>query len=260
VAESHAYAASGSYTVTVKVTDRRGVSGSASRAVAHYCNRPPAVTVTGRASASCTAGASATFAIADADGASDAPWSWTIAWGDGSTSSGSASAASSAVTAPHAYLANGSYAVTITVTDRRGLTGTATTTLARACAAAACVVGPGYWKGHEDAYPYPYAAGAPWLVDRPAAPTWDAVLSASKAGGSSYLQLATHWAAATLNAARGAPAPAAVLSALGQAEAWLRARQNADGSLPTVKDAQAESWATILEAYDDGKLGAPACR
>jgi hypothetical protein len=257
--ETHAYAVSGTYAVTVKATDRRGLSAAASSTIAYYCNRPPAVTVTDRVGASCTAGASTTFSIVDADGASDAPWSWVIAWGDGTTSSGSASASSASVTAPHAYLANGSFAVTITVTDRRGLAGTTTTTLARACAAASCVEGHGYWKSHEEAYPYPYAATAPWLVDRLASPTWSALLSDGKSGGSSYLQLASQWAAATLNYARGAPAPAAVLQTLGQAEAWLRARQGADGSVPAVKDAQAESWASTLDAYNAGKLGPPRC-
>jgi hypothetical protein len=254
----HAYAVSGTYTVTVRATDRRGLAGTTSRAVAYACNRAPTVAITAGVAATCTAGASVSFAVSDADGAADGPWSWTIAWGDGATSSGQATSLATPVTAPHAYAANGSWQATITVTDRRGLSGSTAATLARSCLAASCAAGPGYWKSHEGAYPYPYAAAAPWLAAS-AAPTWDAVLGESRAGGNTYLQLASHWAAATLNRARGAPMSAAVLSVLDQAEAWLRAGQNANGSVPTLHDAQAEAWKDALDDYNNGRLGTPAC-
>jgi hypothetical protein len=121
------------------------------------------------------------------------------------------------------------------------------------------VAGPGFWKNHESDYPYPYAPTAPWLRGGSLAPRWDSVLGADKGGGDTYLPLASHWAAATLNRARGAAMPAAVLQVLDQAEAWLRAKQDGNGSLPTLRDAQAERWKDTLDAYNSGRLGPPAC-
>lgn len=259
VTESHAYAVSGTYTVTVTVADKRGLTGTTSRAVTYYCNRPPAAAVTARVAATCTAGASLSFAVSDADGAIDGAWGWTIAWGDGTTSSGSATSLATPVTAPHAYLTNGSREVTITVTDRRGLSGTTATTLTRSCVATACAATPGFWKNHESDYPYPYAATAPWLRGGSSAPTWDWVISQDKASGNTYLQLASHWAAATLNRSRGAPMSASVISVLDLSEAWLRARQNSAGSIPTLQDPQAEAWKDVLDSYNNGKLGPPGC-
>src|SRR5439155_127548 len=60
---------------------------------------------------------SATFT----DTPSDTPWSYTITWGDGSVQSSTATA--SPIISSHAYATSGQYTLLVSVTDRRGLTG-----------------------------------------------------------------------------------------------------------------------------------------
>lgn len=70
------------------------------------------------------------FRVADADGAADGPFRIALDWGDGTRWTPNSVPAATPLVAPHDYAAPGSYRVTVTVTDRRGATGTATTTLA----------------------------------------------------------------------------------------------------------------------------------
>jgi PKD repeat protein len=107
---THAYAAAGSFLVTLVVTDNLGATGSASRTVTAV-NAPPVASFT----SSCT-NLSCSFngsASSDSDG-SIAAYAWTF--GDGSAASGA--------TASHAYAAAGTYAVVLTVTDDLGATAT----------------------------------------------------------------------------------------------------------------------------------------
>jgi PKD repeat protein len=103
----HAYAASGSYTVTLTVADDMGMSAATSRPVTVATpNLPPMAGFTVS-----TAGSTATFSdrSSDSDGVI-AAWSWTF--GDGSSST--------AQNPSHTYAASGSYTVTLTVTDDWG--------------------------------------------------------------------------------------------------------------------------------------------
>ena len=115
---SHTYAASGSYTVRLTVTDSDGLTGTTSKVVGPTGPaqpEPPVADFT----ASC-AGLTCSF---DGTGSSDPDgdeaglrYAWDF--GDGSSGTGA--------TASHAYAASGSYPVRLTVTDSDGLTGTTT--------------------------------------------------------------------------------------------------------------------------------------
>jgi PKD repeat protein len=119
VTATHAYAAAGSYSVVLTVTDSGGLTGSTAHTAnptSPPVNQPPvaafAASCTGL---SCTFDASASY---DPDG-SIASYDWDF--GDGSTGSGN--------TAPHAYAQAGSYVVSLTVTDGLDATDTVTQTV-----------------------------------------------------------------------------------------------------------------------------------
>ena len=107
---SHTYAAGGTYTVTLRVTDNSGGTGSTSQSVTVTpSNQPPTAAFT----RSCTGLAcSFTSTSSDPDG-SVASWSWTF--GDGATST--------AQNPSHTYATGGTYTVGLTVTDNLGATG-----------------------------------------------------------------------------------------------------------------------------------------
>ena len=94
---AHTYAANGTYTVTLVVTDSKGNRSAPATTTATIANQPPAVNAgpdwvitTGG-----TVNLSATFT----DISTDTPWSYTITWGDGSpVVSGTASSAASPIT------------------------------------------------------------------------------------------------------------------------------------------------------------------
>jgi len=113
---NHAYVDNGTYTVTLTVTDNDGSVAPASTTKT-VLNRSPVASFTDTASTVLTNvtiyfNASASY---DPDG-SIAVYFWTF--GDGSNATG--------VTASHAYMDNGTFVVTLTVTDNDGSTASAT--------------------------------------------------------------------------------------------------------------------------------------
>lgn len=109
VSPSHAYASSGSYTVTLTVTDNVGAVGRAAAAV-FVSNHPPVANAGGPYTGS--AGASVQMSgvnSSDPDG-SVAGYAWDF--GDNTSGSGP--------TPSHTYTAEGTYNLTLTVTDDKG--------------------------------------------------------------------------------------------------------------------------------------------
>ncbi|ROR67374.1 PKD domain-containing protein [Agrococcus jenensis] len=115
VSPSHAYSQSGTYGVTLTVTDSRGLSDAITQNVTvQAANVGP--------TASFTSTVSDLDAAVNGSGSSDpdgsvVAWSWN--WGDGTAST-------SGATSTHRYGAAGSYTVTLTVTDDDGATATTT--------------------------------------------------------------------------------------------------------------------------------------
>ena len=115
---ARSYAAAGSYTVNLTVTDDRGATASTSRTVTvsgPVVNQPPLASFT----VSCTLLACTfTDASTDIDG-TVAGWSW--AFGDGATST--------ARNPAYSYAAAGAYTVTLTATDDKGAPGSTSRSL-----------------------------------------------------------------------------------------------------------------------------------
>ena len=113
---SHVYATAGTYLVRLQVTDSVGLTDTKSMNVVVRQNQPP-VAVLSMTPARVNPGDPVAFdgsASSDPDG-SIASYSW--AFGDGATAQGA--------TQVHAYAAPGTYTVTLTVTDDRGASATA---------------------------------------------------------------------------------------------------------------------------------------
>jgi PKD repeat protein len=121
ITASHTYAAGGTDTVRVTVTDKDGGAGAAKTPVSvAAANRPPTASPGGPYTGN--EGSAVTF---NGSGSADPQGSaLTYAWGfgDGATGTG--------VSPTHTYADNGSYTVTLTVTDALGLSSSATTTTA----------------------------------------------------------------------------------------------------------------------------------
>lgn len=119
---SHVYPAAGCYTVTLTVTDARGVSSSpVSRnvSVSGATNAPPTASFD-FAPASGTAPLNANFTSTSSDDGCMAAWDWD--WGDGAPH-GTTEQAS------HVFQSAGTFTVRLTVTDAGGLTSSTTGTI-----------------------------------------------------------------------------------------------------------------------------------
>src|SRR5207247_1343262 len=125
ITASHTYAAGGTDTVRVTVTDKDGGAGSAKTPVTVAAVNHPPTAVAGGANAGSPVTLSATFSD---PGANDAPWAYTINWGDGSAATtGSASSQATGISASHTYAAAGTNTATVTVTDKDGAAGSGQT-------------------------------------------------------------------------------------------------------------------------------------
>jgi PKD repeat protein len=111
---SHTFPGTGTFTVSLTVTDNNGASNTATQVVSVVKpNSPPVATMTVNCTQlTCSYDGTAS---ADSDGVI-ASYNWNF--GDGNTATGA--------TASHTYAADGGYTVTLTVTDNQGATGTAT--------------------------------------------------------------------------------------------------------------------------------------
>jgi len=118
---THTYADNGSYTVTLRVTDRSGGSATTSQSVV-VANAAPVVTQLALPSAPIAVGAVANITVRYADAGVLDSHSLTVDWGDGSSST---TVVSGGISIPaHAYGIPGVYTVTVAVTDNDHASGT----------------------------------------------------------------------------------------------------------------------------------------
>src|SRR5437867_309098 len=124
---SHTYAAGGTYTVTLRVTDNQGAqSTTTSQSVTVTTpNSPPVVNAGPDENAVTGLLYSTSFSFSDAT--PNGPWSYRIDWGDGSVSTGTRPGPGS-FTVGHTYIIilPRSFTVRVTVTDAAGASGSDT--------------------------------------------------------------------------------------------------------------------------------------
>jgi len=128
-AHSHTYADNGTYTVSVNVQDKDLGSTTKTFKIT-VANVPPLVI--GASDQSLNEGQSVAFSLGSFTdrGAGDGPWSVDVNWGDSSTHTTFSSASQGDLGArSHTYADNGSYTVTVSVTDKDGGTGSAQFTI-----------------------------------------------------------------------------------------------------------------------------------
>lgn len=114
---AHTFAAAGTYTVTLTVTDDRGGSASTTASVTVSSNQAPTATIAAPSCLGLTCSLNGSSS-SDADG-TIASYAWDF--GDSTTGTGA--------TATHAYAAPGTYTVTLTVTDNAGATASTSATV-----------------------------------------------------------------------------------------------------------------------------------
>ena len=133
---NHTYAQSGSFNVTVSVTNKDGRTGVSAATVVSVANVAPTVSTPVVSPTSTNEGASTPFTVngtfTDPAGALDQAYTAVVKWGDTTTStavvSGSGNPFSYSFSGNHTYAQNGTYNVTVSVTDKDGGTGTSAVT------------------------------------------------------------------------------------------------------------------------------------
>ena len=115
---THSYSPDGQYTVSLTVTDSKGLASAPVTTTATVGNLPPVVNVGPDATAFPGTVFPLTATWSD-PGANDAPWSYTIEWGDGTSESGTKTD-QSPVTGGHGYGTPGTYTARVTITDKDG--------------------------------------------------------------------------------------------------------------------------------------------
>lgn len=128
--------------------------------------------------------------------------------------------------------------------------------------AGGCTLTPGYWKTHSSYGPAPYddtwaKLGEDTLFFM-SGQTYYQVLWTPSAGGNAYYILARAYIAATLNILNGASATTEVNEALEGAETFFFA-YTPSSSLPKSVRAQALSYASLLDQYNNGYIGPGHC-
>jgi hypothetical protein len=125
-----------------------------------------------------------------------------------------------------------------------------------------CTLTQGYWKNHPEAWPVTSLTigGVTYSQSDLLA------IFAMDPGGDASLILAHQLIAALLNQAAAANPPAAVTLALGNAQAWMAANKDADGTLPygtppgSAAANAATALASTLDNFNSGLAGVPHCQ
>lgn len=129
--------------------------------------------------------------------------------------------------------------------------------------AVGCTLTQGYWKTHSSLGPAPYddtwtlvgganasffQSGRSWIV-----------IFRTPPAGNAYYQLAHQWMTARLNQLAGTSIPAAVQTAMTQAQTLLDQYDTTINSIPRAVQTTMRNLATILDNYNNGRLGVPHC-
>jgi DNA/RNA endonuclease G (NUC1)/PKD repeat protein len=116
---THTFADNSAYQVKLTVTDPSGLESSEAKVVTIANAAPVVNTLTATPSVQSGETVSALASFTDA-GVNDAPWAYSFNWGVGNTSIGSTADQFSSLGSSRAFLAAGTYSVSVTVTDKDG--------------------------------------------------------------------------------------------------------------------------------------------
>jgi PKD repeat protein len=122
VAPKHAYAAGGTYTVTLVVTNSVGVPSDPVSTTAKIGPTAPMVVDPTYMQLYPTRSVKLRIPLKD-PGSNDGPWTYAISWGDGARTEGSLTSLTKALLVTHAFPALGQYDIRVSVRDKDGLEG-----------------------------------------------------------------------------------------------------------------------------------------